>query len=116
MPYRDRTGKIKLTNREKEKNKGLENSVFGELIDFDKLELKEKMIEDATIINRKELDKKEIKIKNPEKRMVKEDKYIYEQLKKDIENASGETIETEIYFDKEDWEPHLLIKKKNVKS
>lgn len=113
MPYRDRTGKIKLTSREKESKE--KESVFGELIDFDKLELKEKLMEDANIINREELDEKEIKIKNPEKRMTKDDKYIYEKFKKDIEEASGGTIETAIYYDKEDWEPHLLIKKK-VKS
>lgn len=113
MPYRDRTGKIKLTSREKESKE--KESVFGELIDFDKLELKEKLMEDVNIINKEKLDEKEIKIKNPEKRMTKDDKYIYEKFKKDIEDASGGTIETTIYYDKEDWEPHLLIKKK-VKS
>lgn len=113
MPYRDRTGKIKLTSREKESKE--KESIFGELIDFDKLELKEKLMEDVNIINKEKLDEKEIKIKNPEKRMTKDDKYIYEKFKKDIEDASEGTIETAIYYDKEDWEPHLLIKKK-VKS
>ena len=73
MPYRDRTGKIKLTKREMKKLKESNNNGMAGNIEI------EDKFKDLEPLDMKDEDI--IMLKNPEKRLLKEDKKEYEHFK-----------------------------------